>query len=144
MLRPRAETSGRGIEQDVLLLWTAMAELRVHVPLVAPVGLAAGIGAGLPILRPGAHVPGNQRGRRADAAPAGAYVLTADLGVGFSFRDRIGLRAKIDLVRSSSERGAPTEGTATLATGRGRAPQPFFPISASSTARSPWSAVRCM
>lgn len=85
LLRPRAETPGRGISQDVLLLWTAMAELRVHVPLVAPIGVAAGAGAGLPILRPELEYRrssgvGTDRLHRPEA-----YVLTADVGIGFFF-----------------------------------------------------------
>ncbi len=85
MLRPRAESSGREIREDVLVLWTAMAELRVHVPVAAPFGVAAGVGAGLPILRPELTY------RRADGSGLGilhrpeAYVLTADVGLGFFF-----------------------------------------------------------
>lgn len=84
LLRPRAETASRGIREDVLLLWTAMAELRVHVPLAAPIGVAAGVGAGLPILRPELAYTRTGGGRDVLHRPE-AYVLTADVGVGFFF-----------------------------------------------------------
>jgi hypothetical protein len=85
LLRPRAETSGRGIDEDVVLLWTAMAELRAHVPIVAPIGVAAGVGAGVPILRP--EVRYERVGTRSTDIlhRPEAYVLTADVGIGFFF-----------------------------------------------------------
>lgn len=84
VLRPRAETPGRGIRENVLLLWTAMAELRVHIPLAAPIGVAAGVGAGLPILRPELAYTRSDGGRDVLHRPE-AYVLSADVGVGFFF-----------------------------------------------------------
>ena len=85
LLRPRAETSGRGISEDVLLLWTAMAELRVHVPLVAPIGVSAGVGAGLPILRPELAYRRSGGGGTDTLHRPEVYVLTADVGIGFFF-----------------------------------------------------------
>lgn len=52
VLRPRAETPNRGIGESLLPILNAVVELRVHGPIVAPFGAAAGVSAGLPIMRP--------------------------------------------------------------------------------------------
>jgi hypothetical protein len=84
ILRPRSETSNRGISEDLLPVWNAMLELRLHVPIVAPIGVAAGVGAGIPILRP--RLDYTTKGNTVDTLHrADAFVLTADLGVGFFF-----------------------------------------------------------
>lgn len=84
-LRPRAETANRGVSESLLPVLNLVAELRVHVPLVSPIGAAAGVAAGLPILRPELEYQRSD-GRGLDTLHrAQGYVLTADVGIGVSF-----------------------------------------------------------
>jgi len=86
VLRPRAETPNRGISESLLPIWNAMAELRLHVPIVAPIGVAAGVGAGIPLLRPRLEYTSSAPARDTQTLHrADAFVLTADLGIGFFF-----------------------------------------------------------
>ena len=86
LLRPRANTPNRGISEDLLPIWNAMAELRIHIPIIQPIGVAAGVGGGIPLLRPrldyttSGPAPTFDTLHRPDA-----ILLTADVGVGFFF-----------------------------------------------------------
>jgi len=84
ILRPRPDTPGRGIKDDVLPLWNAVAELRASLPLVAPVGMSGGVGAALPLLRPNFEytTPGQGTESLHKVAPV---AFTAELGLGFFF-----------------------------------------------------------
>ncbi len=84
LLRPRADSRGRGISEELLPVLNAMAELRVHAPIVAPIAAAAGVGVGLPILRPELEYRRTD-GRTDVLHRAEAYLLTADVGLGFVF-----------------------------------------------------------
>jgi hypothetical protein len=85
VLRPRAETRNRDIQEDLRVIWNAMAEIRLHIPLVAPIGIAAGVGAGVPIVRPRVDYT-RSTGTRDTLHRSEAYVLTADVGIGFFFQ----------------------------------------------------------
>jgi hypothetical protein len=84
ILRPRAETANRGIDESIRVIWNVMLEARIHIPIIAPIGVAAGVGAGLPLVRPTVEY------RTATNAintlhKSEAYVLTADVGLGLYF-----------------------------------------------------------
>lgn len=84
ILRPRAETPNRGIDESVVVIWNVMLEARVHIPIIAPIGVAAGVGAGLPLVRPTVdyRTTANTIGTLHKSE---AYVLTADVGLGLYF-----------------------------------------------------------
>jgi hypothetical protein len=85
LLRPRAETPNRAISERTSVLWSAMSEARLHVPIVAPFGVALGLGAGVPILRPEttyARADGTGTAMLHRPSP---WVLTGDIGVGVFF-----------------------------------------------------------
>lgn len=84
LLRPRAETTGRGIGEDLQPILNAMAEARLHAAVVGPFGIAMGVGGGIPIVRPEVDF------RRTSGATdvlhkSNAFVISADLGVGVFF-----------------------------------------------------------
>lgn len=85
LLRPRSETANRGIGEELLPILNAVAELRLHVPLVAPIAAAAGVSAGLPILRPEVRYQRSNGAGSDRLHKAEPYMLTADVGIGFFF-----------------------------------------------------------
>lgn len=83
-LRPNAKTNGRGIDEDARVLLDAAFELRLSLPLVAPIGATMGVGAAVPLLRP--RFPFARRdGTEGEIHRTGAVVLSADVGIGFFF-----------------------------------------------------------
>jgi hypothetical protein len=84
ILRPRAETPNRGISEDILPLWNAVAELRVSIPIAAPIGASIGGSAALPLLRPTFEytAPG---GQTAVLHKVSAVAFTGSAGLGFFF-----------------------------------------------------------
>jgi hypothetical protein len=85
VLRPRAETTNRGISEDLMPVLNAVAEVRVHVPIVAPIGIAAGVGAGVPILRPELRYQRSTGTGTAVLHQPDAVTLSADVGLGLFF-----------------------------------------------------------
>ena len=67
-------------------LQTELADARIHIPIIQPIGVAAGVGGGIPLLRPrldyttSGPAPTFDTLHRPDA-----ILLTADVGVGFFF-----------------------------------------------------------
>ncbi|HEY8075289.1 MAG TPA: hypothetical protein VIF62_14290 [Labilithrix sp.] len=52
-IRVHADTANRGIDDgSILPIWNAVLEGRVSIPIVHPIGIAGGLGATLPLLRP--------------------------------------------------------------------------------------------
>lgn len=76
ILRPRPQgTAGAGLPDDLLAIWNASAELRVSIPIAAPIAAGAGVGGALPILRP----------KYQGAYESSIVALTADVALGFFF-----------------------------------------------------------
>ncbi len=84
LIRPRAETSGRGIKENILPIWNALAELRVSIPIVRPIGFQAGVGAALPLFRSTIEYR-TTTGAIEELHKVSIVVLTADAGLGFVF-----------------------------------------------------------
>jgi hypothetical protein len=85
ILRPRAETPNRGIDESIRVIWNVMLEARIHIPIIAPIGVAAGVGAGLPLVRPTVEYRGGTTNAINTLHKSEAYVLTADVGLGLYF-----------------------------------------------------------
>lgn len=88
VLRSNAETPNRAIEEKSSVVWNGVTELRVSIPVVAPLEVTAGLGAVLPLLRPSV-------GYAPASGPAGiasqnlhkvdVFGFTGSVGVGFFF-----------------------------------------------------------
>jgi hypothetical protein len=88
LLRPRAKTQGRGIAETVLPIWNALAELRGSMTIVPPIGITAGVGGALPLLR--SRVEYRPSSATGASEPATLFKVSpvaamADVGVGFVF-----------------------------------------------------------
>lgn len=86
VVRSHADTKDRGIEEKTLPLFNAVTEARMTLPLLAPLGVTAGVAAILPLARP------TFRYTRADPAlgrdnlhRVSALAFTADFGFSFFF-----------------------------------------------------------
>lgn len=84
VLRPRADTPNRGISEDILPIWNVIAELRLSVPIVAPIQASAGLGAALPLLRPRFEYTAAD-GQKGTLHQVGAVAFTGSAGLGFFF-----------------------------------------------------------
>lgn len=75
-LRPRPQGTGVvSLPDDLLAIWNASAEVRVSIPVAAPILVGAGAGAALPLIRP----------KWQDIYESSVVALTADVTVGFFF-----------------------------------------------------------
>ncbi len=76
LLRPRPQGSaGAALPDDLVPIWNASAEVRVSIPITAPIAMGAGVGGALPILRP----------KYAGTWESSVVALTADVALGFFF-----------------------------------------------------------
>jgi hypothetical protein len=84
VVRSHPETQNRGIADKTEPIWNGVTEVRVSIPIVAPVALTAGLSAVLPLLRPTfeyTHTDGSAGNLHKVSYFGGA----ADLGIGFFF-----------------------------------------------------------
>jgi len=84
LIRPRADTANRGITESLLPIWNLLAELRISVPIVSPIGFSAGVGAAVPIFRSTVEYRASN-GAMEELHKMSVVVLTADAGLGFFF-----------------------------------------------------------
>jgi hypothetical protein len=86
VLRSHPETSGAFIEEKTAIVWNAVTEGRVSLPIVAPFAVTAGLSAVLPIARPTfeytSHDPAIGRNSLHEVS---AFAFAADAGIGFFF-----------------------------------------------------------
>lgn len=88
ILRSNAETLGRAIEEKSSFLWNGVTEVRVSIPVVAPVEVTAGLGAVLPLLRPsvGYAPTGSTLGAPTENLhKVDVFGFTGSVGMGFFF-----------------------------------------------------------
>jgi hypothetical protein len=87
VLRSHPETAGRVIDEKTAILWNAVTEGRVSLPVIAPVALTAGVSAVLPLVRPTFEYTSSDRAvGRANLHEVSAFALAADAGIGFFFQ----------------------------------------------------------
>jgi hypothetical protein len=82
VLRSHPETASA--KEATEPLWNAVTELRISVPLIAPVGVTAGVGGVAPLLHP-TFVYTRPDGTQATLFEVPDLGFTADLGLGFVF-----------------------------------------------------------
>lgn len=88
ILRSSAETVGRAIEETSSFVWNGATEVRVTIPVIAPLEVTAGLGAVLPLLRPAV---GYAPAASATGAPTenlhkvDVFGFTGSVGAGFFF-----------------------------------------------------------
>ncbi len=76
LMRPRPQGSAAStLPDDLIPIWNASAELRVSIPVMAPIAAGAGVGAALPIVRP----------KYQGAWESSVVAMTADVALGFFF-----------------------------------------------------------
>ncbi|MBS2018100.1 MAG: hypothetical protein JST00_34835 [Deltaproteobacteria bacterium] len=88
VLRSHAETPGRAIEDKTSVIWNAVTELRVSIPVLAPVEVTAAVGAVLPLLRPSVAYASSgapAAGATENLHKVSVFGMTGALGVGFFF-----------------------------------------------------------
>ncbi|MBX3193414.1 MAG: hypothetical protein KF819_40910 [Labilithrix sp.] len=84
VIRSDPTTPSRGIDDKTLPLWNGVTELRVSVPILAPVSLTAGVGGVLPIVRPTFRYTASN-GQRENLHKVSVFGFTAAVGAGFFF-----------------------------------------------------------
>jgi hypothetical protein len=86
VLRSTADTTNRGIGEEIHGLWNGVTEARFTIPLFAPLAITGGAGIVLPLLRPSFSVAREgASGASADLHKVSFLAMTADLGLGFFF-----------------------------------------------------------
>ena len=86
VLRSHPETQGRGIDDKTEVVWNAVSEGRVTLPLFAPLALTGGLSAVLPLLRPTfGYTRSDAAGTRANLHKVSSFAVAADAGIGFFF-----------------------------------------------------------
>lgn len=86
VIRSHPETLGRNVADKTEVIWNAVSELRVTIPVLAPVAVTAGASAVLPLLRPTFEY--TRTGALASAAElhkVSSFAMAADVGIGFFF-----------------------------------------------------------
>jgi hypothetical protein len=85
-LRSHPETMNRGIDEKTALIWNGVSEVRVTIPVIAPVALTAGASAVLPLLRPTfGYTHANPAAGNDTIHRVSIFAVTADAGLGFFF-----------------------------------------------------------
>jgi len=86
VLRSHPETQGRNIEDKTEVIWNAVSEGRITVPLFAPLALTGGISAVLPLLRPTfGYTRSDAASTPANLHKVSSFAVAADAGIGFFF-----------------------------------------------------------
>ncbi len=86
VLRSHPETLGRGIDDKTEVIWNAVSEGRITIPLFAPLALTGGLSAVLPLLRPTFGYTRTDAARTpANLHKVSSFAVAADAGVGFFF-----------------------------------------------------------
>lgn len=86
VLRSHPETQGRNVDDKTELLWNAVSEGRITVPLFAPLALTGGLSAVLPLLRPTFGYTRSDAARTpANLHKVSSFAVAADAGIGFFF-----------------------------------------------------------
>jgi hypothetical protein len=86
VLRSHPETQGRGIDDKTEVVWNAVSEGRVTIPLFAPLALTGGLSAVLPLLRPTfGYTRSDAAGTPANLHKVSSFAVAADAGIGFFF-----------------------------------------------------------
>ena len=86
VLRSHPETQGRNIEDKAEVIWNAVSEGRITVPLFAPLALTGGISAVLPLLRPTfGYTRSDAASTPANLHKVSSFAVAADAGIGFFF-----------------------------------------------------------
>jgi hypothetical protein len=84
VLRSHPETQGRGIADKTEGIWNGVSELRVSIPIFAPVAFTLGASAVLPLLRPTFEYTRSD-GTIGDLHKVSSFGYAADAGIGFFF-----------------------------------------------------------
>jgi hypothetical protein len=86
VLRSHPETQGRNIEDKTEVIWNAVSEGRITVPLFAPLALTGGLSAVLPLLRPTfGYTRSDAASTPATLHKVSSFAVAADAGIGFFF-----------------------------------------------------------
>jgi len=86
VLRSHPETLARGIEDKTAGLWNAVSEVRISIPIAAPIAITAGFSGILPLLRPTfEYTRSDQGAARASLHRVSSFAVSADVGIGFFF-----------------------------------------------------------
>jgi hypothetical protein len=86
VLRSHPETASRVIDEKTAIVWNAVTEGRVSLPVIAPLALTAGVSAVLPIVRPTfEYTSSDPAVGRDNLHKVSAFALAADAGIGFFF-----------------------------------------------------------
>lgn len=88
VIRSHADSSSkdRGIDEKTMLLWNLVGELRLTVPIYAPIAITGGVGGVIPILRPTfLYTSSDAAQDREDLHKVSVVGLVTDVGIAFFF-----------------------------------------------------------
>ena len=86
VLRSHPETQGRNIDDKTEIIWNAVSEGRITVPLIAPLAITGGLSAVLPLLRPTfGYTRSDAASTPANLHKVSSFAVAADAGIGFFF-----------------------------------------------------------
>ncbi len=86
VLRSHPETQSRNIDDKTEIIWNAVSEGRITIPLFAPLALTGGLSAVLPLLRPTfGYTRSDATGTPATLHKVSSFAVAADAGIGFFF-----------------------------------------------------------
>jgi hypothetical protein len=86
VIRSHPETFLRGIEDKTELIWNAVSEARVTLPILAPLAVTAGVSAVLPLLRPTfGYTRSGSTASTEQLHEVSSFAVAADVGIGFFF-----------------------------------------------------------
>lgn len=86
VIRSHPETLNRGVADKTEAIWNAVSEVRVTIPVLAPLALTAGASAVLPLVRPTFGYERADASRtRANLHEVSVFAMAADVGIGFFF-----------------------------------------------------------
>jgi hypothetical protein len=86
VLRSHPETQGRNVDDKTEIIWNAVSEGRITIPLFAPLALTGGVSAVLPLLRPTfGYTRSDAAQTPANLHKVSSFAAAADAGIGFFF-----------------------------------------------------------
>lgn len=86
VIRSHPETLGRGITGKTDVIWNAVTEARMSIPVLAPLAITFGASAVLPLLRPTFEYTGaGPQASLGNLHKVSAFAMAADVGIGFFF-----------------------------------------------------------